>query len=93
MIDFIFYVFIGASISIFCFSYIFGFLDELAQIKYAIDLQFFKTCIKDAKELRFIPRQIALSGIYFSKLAYYSGVYTIKILRKSFRFLIIKPKQ
>lgn len=93
MIDFLLNIFIGSAISTFGICYMFGFLDELTKIKYSIDLQFFKTCIEDSKELRFIPRQIVLSFIYSSKLSYYSGVWTIRLLRKSFRFLIIKPKQ
>lgn len=84
--DFILNIFICVSISIFGVGYLFGLLDELTKIEYTIQLSFFKSSIEDSKELRFIPRQIALLCIYFSKLAYYSGVWTIKILR----FLILK---
>lgn len=90
MIDFISHVFIGSALSNFVICYIFGLLDELTKIEYATDLEFFETAIEDTKELRFIPRQFILSWIYFSKLAYYSGVWTIKLLRSTFRFLILK---
>lgn len=86
MIDFILNVFIVVSISIFGISYIFGFLDELTKIEYTIQLRFFETALEDSKELRFIPRQLMLSCLYFSRLAYCSGVWTIKILR----FLMLK---
>lgn len=86
MMDFILQIFIGSAISVFGISYIFGFLDELTKIEYTIQFRFFETAIEDTNELRFIPRQLMLSCLYFSKLAYYSGVWTIKILR----FLILK---
>ena len=86
MIDFILLVFIGVSISVFGISYIFGFLDELTKIEYGIQFRFFETAIEDSKELRFIPRQIMLLCIYFSILAYYTGIWTIKLLG----FLIFK---
>ena len=86
MMDFMLQIFIGSAISVFGTSYIFGFLDELTKIEYTIQFRFFETAIEDSKELRFIPRQIMLYCLYFSKLAYYSGVWTIKILR----FLILK---
>ena len=86
MIDFILLVFIGVSISVFGISYIFGFLDELTKIEYTIQFRFFETAIEDSKELRFIPRQIMLLCIYFSILAYYTGIWTIKLLG----FLIFK---
>ncbi len=84
--DFILHVFIGVSISVFGISYIFGFLDELTKIEYGIQFRFFETAIEDSKELRFIPRQIMLLCLYFSKLAYCSGIWTIKLLE----FLIFK---
>lgn len=86
MIDFILLVFIGISISVFGISYIFGILDELTKIEYAIQFRFFETAIEDSKKLRFIPRQIALLYIYFSRLAYCSGIWTIK----SLEFLIFE---
>ena len=88
--DFILQIFISSAVSVFGTSYIFGFLDELTKIEYIIDLKFFETAIEDANDLRFIPRQLMLSCLYFSMLSYYSGVWTIKILRKIFRFLILK---
>ena len=85
--DFILHVFIlHVFISVFGISYLFGFLDELTKIEYAIQFRFFETAIEDSKELRFIPRQIMLLCLYFSKLAYCTGIWTIKILR----FLILK---
>ena len=84
--DFILHVFIGVSISVFGISYLFGFLDELTKIEHSTQFRIFETAIEDSKELRFIPRQIMLLCIYISKLAYCSGVWTIKILR----FLMLK---
>ena len=87
--DFILQVFIGVSISVFGISYLFGFLDELTKIEYNIQFRFFETAIEYSKELRFIPRQIVLLCIYFSRLAYCSGIWTIKILGL-LEFLIFK---
>ena len=88
--DFILQIFIGSAIPVFGVSYIFGLLDELTKIEYRIDLKFFETAIEYTNDLRFIPRQLMLSCLYFSMLAYYSGIWTIKLLRKLFRFLILK---
>ena len=74
--DFILHVFI----SVFGISYLFGFLDELTKIEHSMQFRIFETAIEDSKELRFIPRQIVLLCIYFSKLAYCTGIWTIKIL-------------
>ena len=89
--DFILHVFIlHVFISVFGISYLFGFLDELTKIEHSTQFRIFETAIEDSNELRFITRQPMLSCLYFSMLAYYSGIWTIKLLRKLFRFLILK---
>ena len=92
MIDILIQLFVGISISCFGICYLFGFFDELRRHKYSIDLEFFATCIEDTRELRLFARYLVLTMLYFLQLGYYSGVYTIKILRTSFRFLVMKSK-
>lgn len=90
MIDILIQLFVGIAISCFGICYLFGFFDELSQLEYSIDLEFFDTCIEDTRELRFFARHLVLMSLYFLQLGYYSGVYTTKILRNSFRFLVMK---
>ena len=92
MLDFITSVIIGSAITTAGVSYMFGFSDELTKLDYGIDLEFIKICKEDSRELRFIPRLITLGIIYLVQVSYNSGIWTIVILRKSFRFLFIKSK-
>lgn len=92
MLDFIISVIIGSMITTAGISYLFGFLDELTKLEYSIDIEFIKICKEDSIELRFIPRLIILGIIYLVQVSYNSGIWTIKILRKSFRFLFMKSK-
>ena len=90
MIDIVIHLFVGIAFSCFGICYLFGFFDELTKLEYSIDLELFDTCIEDTQELRFFARYIVLTMLYFLQLGYYSGVYTIKILGTSFRFLVMK---
>lgn len=90
MFDFMLDVLIGASITMIILSFIYGFLDELTQLDYDLDIDFINTCKEDSKECRIIPRLIILSGIYSIELSYYSGVYFVKYSRIIFRFMLLK---
>ena len=85
-------ILVGISISCFGICYLFGFFDELLREYISFNLEFFDTCIEDTQEIRLFARYLALTMLYFLQLGYYSGVYTIKILRTSFRFLVMKSK-
>lgn len=92
MLDFIISVITGSAVTAAGVSYIFGFLDELTKLDCSIDIDFIKSCKEDSRELRFIPRLIILCIIYLVQFSHNSGVWSIKILRKSFRFLFMKSK-
>lgn len=71
-------------------SFVYGFLDELTQLDYDLDIDFINYCKEDSRECRIIPRLIILSGVYSIELSYYSGIYFVKYTRKIFRFILLK---
>lgn len=90
MLDFIISVIIGSAVTTAGVSYIFGFLDELTKLDCSIDIDTIKICKEDPKEFRFVPRLMILCIIYLVQFSHNTGVLTIKILRSTFRFLLLK---